>query len=1405
MLNENGKPVRTGAEMKALDSSAPLTKTGIRHIDQEELGIDKSVDALTQRVELLDQEFRASQDFRRANESELQASSRRITELEETLAIAEAQLRGLSADMAIIKSSFLFRFAASFRSMGRLWRRSPVWVAKAMLDLHRSGLFDSAFYRATQPDVRASGIQPLLHFLLHGGAEGRRPSPLFDCRYYLSENPDVRNAGGNPLLHYIRFGRKEGRPPQAPRLNDATLTPLDREISNLSQSGLLECGWYLEQYPDVKKDGMDPVEHYVRHGWREGRDPAPWFDTNYYLQSYLSAQHEGVNPLLHYLDEGYRRGLLPRGSRAPVSGRFGALPLNEWGTRGDPDGARSARHELPEGGSILFIGCDALLAGSQVLLLTLVRWLHAHTSLRLHILLPTGGPLLAHYRECANVLVWHDFVQQVPDRYARADRLREHFGKIDLVYGNTIVAPTLYEELAFLGAPFLSHIHELDQSIRLYGDPKAIRAMQRRTTTFIGCSPPVSANLVTNYNASPQQVHTIHAFIPDRLPESRSRAALRDELGLPAKRFLIVGCGTMYWRKGVDLFVETAIRLDRLLPGKCHFVWIGSLFWDLDPRSRSLMPWQAILDRISEHGLEAAIEFVGVKENAQDYFAAADVFYLPSREDPFPLVCLEAAQVGTPVICFEGAGGIPELVGQDAGVVVCNEDVECAAAALAKLVRDEALRQKLGAAAAEKVRNLYTDNIAVPQILALCHQTMGRPPLVSVIVPVYNHERFLAQRLESILAQSFRDIEILILDDASSDGSVSVARRFESHPLVRVIVNENNSGSAFRQWRKGIGLARGEFVWIAEGDDSSSPDFLHELLPFFNDSDVALAYSDSVMIDVDGNPMGGYAAYYDSLDSGHWKMDYVVPAETEISLGLGVKNTIPNVSAVLFRKHLATDDILENIESMRFSGDWLFYVHLLMGKKIAFRSQPLNLHRKHAETLTHRFNQTSAGAKSLLDEASRVHEFVLANYRPGRSYPSRLASYLGAQIEGLFGKVSPAEFDKYYPVKSVLSAAEAAVAKNPNPGLRVAFITTGDAAHDGGSEQLWIQTAMRLADSDAHVLVVIKRWSPEPYFFANFRDRGIEFAFKDDDAKGALVRFRPALVVINIGDQDEGSPWYTLCRDKGLPYVIVNHLTKEPQVWPIRHDLVNEVRAGNLYAQQVFFTSRNNRLLQEKRLGCAIRHADLFHNPLFIDRSRSLPFPDLSGPLRLAMPSRMLNIHKGQNIALQVFAMEKWKARDVELHLYGSGPDEEQLKTFASRNRLSRVFFHNPNWQLPSPEMETIWKHCHGLLMTSFMEGMPIVLLNAMFYGRVPIVTDVGGHSEVINDGMNGFIARQPTPEAVDAALERAWACRLQWAEIGRQARERMLQFSPEDPVGEMIDKLKFLVRTPPTKTLDIT
>jgi hypothetical protein len=158
------------------------------------------------------------------------------------------------------------------------------------LFLRDSGLFDPAWYLQRYDDVKKAGVDPLLHYLRTGAAEGRDPHPLFDNDWYLANNPDVAEGGWNPLAHYLTSGAAEGR----------------------DSHPLFDSDWYLANNPDVAEAGWNPLAHYLSSGAAEGRDPHPLFDSDWYLANYRDVAEAGRNPLLHYVTAGRSEGRKPR-------------------------------------------------------------------------------------------------------------------------------------------------------------------------------------------------------------------------------------------------------------------------------------------------------------------------------------------------------------------------------------------------------------------------------------------------------------------------------------------------------------------------------------------------------------------------------------------------------------------------------------------------------------------------------------------------------------------------------------------------------------------------------------------------------------------------------------------------------------------------------------------------------------------------------------------------------------------------------------------------------------------------------------------------------------------------------------------------------------------------------------
>src|SRR5262249_47400600 len=142
---------------------------------------------------------------------------------------------------------------------------------------------------------------------------------------------------------------------------------------------------------------------------------------------------------------------------------------------------------------------------------------------------------------------------------------------------------------------------------------------------------------------------------------------------------------------------------------------------------------------------------------------------------------------------------------------------------------------------------------------------------------------------------------------------------------MRIVVNDQNSGSTFRQWIKGLELATGDLIWIAESDDSSDPKFLERLVPEFFDSEVVLAYCQSALIGAEGERLEeNFLAHTEDLSTTRWRCRYSASGIEEAELALSQKNTIPNASAVVFRRPRCLDFAAE-LQGLRFSGDWLFY------------------------------------------------------------------------------------------------------------------------------------------------------------------------------------------------------------------------------------------------------------------------------------------------------------------------------------------------------------------------------------------------------------------------------------------------------------------------------------------------
>lgn len=223
-------------------------------------------------------------------------------------------------------------------------------------------------------------------------------------------------------------------------------------------------------------------------------------------------------------------------------------------------------------------------------------------------------------------------------------------------------------------------------------------------------------------------------------------------------------------------------------------------------------------------------------------------------------------------------------------------------------------------------------------------------PTVSIIVPNYNHARFLRQRIDTIVAQTFKDFELVLLDDCSTDDSRSILREYASDPRVRLEFNDVNSGSTYKQWNKGVRLARGKYVWIAESDDYADERLLERLLVVLEaDPEVSFAYCRSRCVDEHGCA-GAFADVRLNYDSQQWAMDFCDGGYAACRKYFLVVNPIVNASAVVFRKAVF-DKVGGADETLRYCGDWKLWAAIVLEGKFAYLCKPLNYYRFHDETV----------------------------------------------------------------------------------------------------------------------------------------------------------------------------------------------------------------------------------------------------------------------------------------------------------------------------------------------------------------------------------------------------------------------------------------------------------------------
>lgn len=361
---------------------------------------------------------------------------------------------------------------------------------------------------------------------------------------------------------------------------------------------------------------------------------------------------------------------------------------------------------------VLFVSHDASRSGAPRVALDLVRWLSRNAALDVRVLLRAGGELEADFRAAAPTAV----------ATGRAED-RQALDGVSLVFSNTGTNGPFLEALGLGKIPVLTHVLELEYSLSVWG-LEAFETAFRQSSRIVTVSRAVEHHLVEGIGVPAGMVAVLDTPVDVAGIRDRARPGDRErvlgEIGVASGTALVVGCGIADWRKGADLFVQLGACLERLRPlDSFALAWVG-------PQPSALVALQLEID-VRKSGLAGKVFFVGPREDAIPWLNACDVVALTSREDPLPLVVLEAGVLGKPVVCFAGSGGAADLCVETEGPGFAAPYLDTGAMArqVDRLLADPARGRAAGASLAGRVAARHDLATGGPAWARLIERVLG--------------------------------------------------------------------------------------------------------------------------------------------------------------------------------------------------------------------------------------------------------------------------------------------------------------------------------------------------------------------------------------------------------------------------------------------------------------------------------------------------------------------------------------------------------------------------------------------------------------------------------------------------------------------------------------------------------
>ncbi|KAB1067018.1 glycosyltransferase family 4 protein [Tamlana haliotis] len=354
----------------------------------------------------------------------------------------------------------------------------------------------------------------------------------------------------------------------------------------------------------------------------------------------------------------------------------------------------------------------------------------------------------------------------------------------------------------------------------------------------------------------------------------------------------------------------------------------------------------------------------------------------------------------------------------------------------------------------------------------------------------------------------------------------------------------------------------------------------------------------------------------------------------------------------------------------------------------------------------------------------------------------------------------------------------------------------------GGSEELWFKTAIHSLSEGTCVDILIKKWPNDHVNITKLRLKGAKIHYFNDNQpkkKGIVKRLiskssntnDTGFGNINLSEIDKvlvsqgdtfsafGNVLFQNLLKTNKPiYLISEHLSDTG----IPNDNMRKIARNSLNRiEKFFFVSNRSLELTKRYLNSNGDNFLLVNNPVNLNNKVVVEYPKKKTP-SFGVVARLDCKFKGQDVLIEVLSQEKWKLREWECNLYGDGPDYEYLNSLITAYGLNNKIFIRGHYK----SVKEIWDLNHVLILPSISEGTPLSLVEAQISGRVSVGTDVGGIAEVIEDGINGWIAQAPLKHYLDDAMEKAWHAMDKWEEMGQVAHNMIMKRYHKDAGEEL-------------------